>query len=508
MTLLLPPVPPELFGVQEPRVLSRPGTGVASSSVEALALVGSAGLVLDPWQRMLVELVLSERADGRWECREVAYLVARQNGKGAVLEALALVGLFLLDEVREILFSAHEFKTAKKAYRQIRDRIKDAPHLLAQVERRGSRVVGFRQSNEDTSITLRDGTCLRFMARSSNTGRGFSPQMLVIDEAQECSEETRGALFYTLRAQPNPLVVWCGTAPHPVRNNSEAFRALRDRGRRGGDSSLGWVEWNPVGSDDPTWSIPGGAAFFDAAAEANPGLGFRITSETIEADANAAVTDEAWANLLRECFSVWPDDPADGGGAWLGVPRGSWLAAERVLDGRGMDPVTVALEVSTDFGSAALSVAGPCQHGEAIAVLAVSEPATTDLTGWLAECCGEAQRVSGRPIVVDEGSPADKLAGTLEAAGITFTRAKTADVTTAASDLYLGIVEGRVVHRAGEDQGALAAAAGHVVRRTAGDVWLWDRRTGAVVLPILAASLALWGSRQSIAEPEPDFIVV
>jgi len=469
---------------------------------EAIALVESAKLILDPWQKTILEVILSERSDGKWECREVAYLVSRQNGKGGVLEALALIGLFLLEDVHEILFSAHEFKTAKKAYRQIRDRIKATPHLLAQVERRGNRVVGFRQSNDDVSITLQDGTALRFMARSNNTGRGFSPQMLILDEAQECSEETRQALFNTLRAQANPLVVWCGTVPS-AKNNSEAFSSLRLRGRRGGDPTLGWLEWTPEGSDDPDYEIPDWRVdeiFYELVAWSNPGLGYRITKETVDADRSAAVTDKAIEGLLRECLSIWPNDPEDNAdGPWEVVDKATWNDGERAVTGEWFTGVrSVSLEVAIDFSTATLTVAGPVaddqvNEAEGIAVL-VHAPGTS----WVVERCREVHEATGRPIVIDKGSPADQFTGQLEAAGVEVELVDTPDVAKAAAELFIGIHAGRVLHRAGDDQAPLTVAASQVTQRLYGDIWLWDRRTGAVVLPWIGASLALWGSHQEV----------
>ena len=78
-----------------------------------------AGLELDPWQRYVLDVALRVRPDDRWAAFEVALIVARQNGKGAVLEARELAGLFLdLPDEKLILHSAHEFKTCSGAFPQ------------------------------------------------------------------------------------------------------------------------------------------------------------------------------------------------------------------------------------------------------------------------------------------------------------------------------------------------------------------------------------------------------
>ena len=67
------------------------------------------------------------RRGGKWAAFEVGLIVARQNGKGTVLEALELAALFLFPDVRLILHSAHEFKTAQEAFLRVRALIEDNP---------------------------------------------------------------------------------------------------------------------------------------------------------------------------------------------------------------------------------------------------------------------------------------------------------------------------------------------------------------------------------------------
>ncbi len=104
-------------GAQNPRVGNWPRY-VSSSGAEAVELAASAGLLLDPWQEAVLTHGLGEQADGRWASFKVSCWVPRQNGKGAIIEARELAGLFLFKE-RLILHSAHEYKTASEAYIRI-----------------------------------------------------------------------------------------------------------------------------------------------------------------------------------------------------------------------------------------------------------------------------------------------------------------------------------------------------------------------------------------------------
>src|SRR5262245_51350047 len=68
----------------------------SSAGSEAVDLAASAGLVLDAWQAQVLEDALGERVPGeKWSSMEVGVIVPRQNGKGSILEARELAGLFL-----------------------------------------------------------------------------------------------------------------------------------------------------------------------------------------------------------------------------------------------------------------------------------------------------------------------------------------------------------------------------------------------------------------------------
>jgi hypothetical protein len=71
---------------------------------------------------------------GLYASSEVAYLVARQNGKGAALEAIALHGLFLVGDPLT-LWTAHQFKTSSEAFIRVRGWIDGSDELRPLVKR-------------------------------------------------------------------------------------------------------------------------------------------------------------------------------------------------------------------------------------------------------------------------------------------------------------------------------------------------------------------------------------
>jgi hypothetical protein len=282
---------------------------------------------------------------GRWAAFEFAELVARQNGKGEILLARALAGLYLFDETL-ILHSAHEFKTAAEAFLRIKAVIDGAPHLSKLVKAMPS-------SHGNEGVELTTGQRLRFMARSGGSGRGFTGDTILLDEAQQLPRKAVGAMLPTLSARPNPQVCYFGTVPTPE-NDSEHWTSVRDRGRSGNDATLAWLEWSAgLRCDDmddrELWIA------------SNPALGYRISEEAIARERNALPPE----SFLAERLSVWPEfsskaviDPHD----WL-----SCRAAEQYLTNRDPEwmgrPVCFAVEVDPGRMWASIAAAGPCIEG-------------------------------------------------------------------------------------------------------------------------------------------------
>ena len=202
------PSPPSsgLFrGDQRPRICSVPPS-TWSEGERVRKLAAKAGLVLDDWQEFVLDQGLARRDDRMWAAFEVALIVSRQNGKGSILEALELAALFLDDfGVNLILHSAHEFKTAAEAFLRIRTLIADNPLFSQRVER-------IRTGVGSESIELKNGKRLRFVARSKGSGRGFTSDLVILDEAYALGSKEMAALLPTLSARPNPQVWYTSSA--------------------------------------------------------------------------------------------------------------------------------------------------------------------------------------------------------------------------------------------------------------------------------------------------------
>lgn len=444
---------------------------VSSSGQEAAELAESAGLVLDPWQRLSLEVALGERADGSWAAFEVGEVVARQNGKGAVVEARELAGLFLFGE-QLLLHTAHEFKTAAEAFRRVLFLVENADFLRKKVRR-------VRTSHGEEGIELRSGARLRFVARSTGSGRGFTGDVVILDEAYNLGPEQMAALLPTLSARPNPQVWYTSSAPM---STSAQLHAVRKRALKGGDGRLAYLEWSMPKGGDPddraNWAL------------ANPSLGIRISEEFIAAE-RAALPLEVF---LRERLSV-PDDPPDEGEAV--VTGDEW---RRCLDGasRVAGSFELAVDVSPDRRVAAIGAAGyRADRVPHVEVIAVDQG-----TRWVAEWFA-ARRGRYAEVTVDPGSAAGALIPDLRDAGVEVREITTRQHAQACGAFLIRAKADPPMLRHPGQQHLADALVGAKLRQLADGV-AWDRRgSGIVIAPLVAVTLALGALLDKVDDGDP-----
>ena len=453
--------PNALRGWQRPRVSSVP-EAVTSAGAEAVELAATAGLRLDDWQQFALTAMLGERAHGKWAAFETALIVARQNGKGSVLEARELAGLFLFGE-QLILHSAHEFKTAQEAFRRVLTLVDNTDDLRKRVHR-------VRTSHGEEGIELIGGQRLRFVARSTGSGRGFTADCVILDEAYKLPQETIGALLPTLSSKVNPSLIYASSAGHA---DSEVLRSVRDRGVKGDDPNLCYLEW----SADPKLA----AADYEGWAQANPALGIRISADHIERELNAMPETE----FARERLGIW--DEAAGADSALSIE--AWA---HCFDGtsRVLDPVAFAVDVSPD-GTGAIAVAGARHDGLLHVEVIEHRPGTQWLPGRVHELF---RRWNPSAIVLDAGGPAGSLLPEFDRLGLVVTKVAGREVGQASVGFAQLVNEAGLRHL---DQPSLNAAVAAAKRRNVGDLWAFGRRGSFVdISPLVACSLAAWGHAQ------------
>lgn len=460
-----------LVGSQKPRLLQRPPWTTEESAEEAIELAESVGLVLDPWQQTLVRMILAERADGKYAASEAGYLVARQNGKGAVLEAIALHGLFLVGDPMT-LWTAHEFKTAAEAYERMKGWIEASDDLSRLVSKMGG--VGTGQFE----IGLSNGPRLRFLARSRKSGRGLSPQRIFFDEAQELSRLAVGALTFSTAAQANRQLIFTGTVPTPE-DNAEHWTSIRDRGREGKSTKLAWAEWTPKGSDDPAVQVDLDDRRNWAAS--NPALGYRLAEEGFAGEREELISDPEM--FARERCSVWPTYGAAGGD----IDPAAWAALGS--DDRIEGALALGIAMSPDRSTVTVGVAGIAADGRRIVRTGMSRRGTSWLVPWLLDALDERQPVA---VAIDIGSAAGALVPELEAAGIDLDVLTLTEMTGACGLLVDSVANATLLHPRDDHHLNSAVAVAKARTLTRGG-WLWDDRGRDGMGPLLAVTHALAG---------------
>ena len=139
---------------------------------------------------------------GRWASLDCGLSCPRQNGKNAILEVYELfvtVGLG-----RRVLHTAHEVKTGRKHFRRLRyffgERAADPG---AEFQELNKFVREIRNVNGQEGIYLTNGGSIELVARSKSSGRGFTVDTLVCDEAQELTDDELQAINPSISAAPS-----------------------------------------------------------------------------------------------------------------------------------------------------------------------------------------------------------------------------------------------------------------------------------------------------------------
>lgn len=453
-------------GVQVPRVRLAPSAN-RNDLQDAAFLASSYGLAPDIWQENVLEGWLGIRHDGLWSAHRCGLAVPRQNGKNAVLEIRELHGMVSLGE--RVLHTAHEVKTARKAFIRLAsffENPRQYPELAALVKE-------IRRTNGQEAIVLLNGGSVEFVARSKGSGRGFSVDVLVMDEAQELTDDAYEALLPTISASPNPQQIMTGTPPGPTANG-EVFTRLRDSGLEGKDRRLCWMEWGCEGEgvdlDDRTnW------------AKANPALGIRLTVDFTKGERDS-FSDEGFA---RERLGMW-----DGATSQRVIDARTWQTLADPNSKLSSD-VAFALDMNPTRNTTSISVGALRADGLPHVEVIDNRNGAPD---WVVPRVVElVAKWSPRAVVLDEYSPAAALLDDLRKAGVTVTVTRSRDMTAACGQFYDSAMTGQLRHI---DQPVLNLALAAARKRSVGTggAWAWHRlNTESDITPLVSASLALWG---------------
>lgn len=493
-------------GAQRPNLSFLPQK-VGSAGQAAVALARVAGLILDPWQEWCVEQILGEREDTYYNpvldrvlrkssAYETALIIARQNGKGAVLEAVELAWMYLLG-ARTIVHSAHEFATSREHFQRIEGLITNTAELKAELARGG-----IKWSHGDESITLANGQRLLFKTRTKSATRGFTIDKLVMDEAMKLADEAVKAMVYASSAGIDTQIIMAGSAGD---KDSVHFGKARSRGIKGIDPRLFYAEWSADICDelcrrdcqehddrgDPrTW------------AKANPGLGIRLEWERTQSE-YLGHSPEVF-NQERLSVGDWPA----GDESWSVISEEAWANCFDSMSSL-QGPATFSIDTTPGKTYSCIAVAG--DNGEEATHIEVTgsdgildHRPGTDWVVRRAIAINKRQRNSHW--IIDKGTQAGVYYDELVKAGLKVICPTVREYAQGCGDFFSAVtpIGGSTPSIRHIDQPSLKSAIAGAEKRDLADVWAWDKKNSATdITPLVAATNAYWGHRKRVNKPKP-----
>lgn len=438
---------------------------------------------LDSGQRLAVEHMLAETADGRWAARTTGRTMPRQNGKGDEIECVEAWGL--TQRAEAIVHTAHEIPTAKSAHARLVGHIegnRDLRRLLKQV----------RYANGDQSIEMNNGGVIVYRTRTGAGARGLDDiSRLVVDEAQHAHPEQLASSTPILAANPNPQLNFLGSAG--IATKSNWWWEMRRRALAPAAGEFAWLEHSAeqvsLTPEGIIVSVRPDVWDHDQWRVANPAFPDRIEAGFLEEQLRTLGADL----FAREHLGVWDPDPTNdrsifGPGVWAACNRADVEASGRVWFGVDCTPERTAAVIVI------------CDESGRIEI-----PKTADNVddhrpglGWLTARVIELATRYDATVAVDSGGPANSFADEWERQGVTVERLSSRDMAGATGSFFDAVLNGTVEIR---NHPSLDRAAAGARQRSSGDVWYWARRDSTVdVSPLVAASIARW-----VAVPSATF---
>lgn len=433
-----------------------------------------------PCQERELTLFLARGNDGRVAAKTISISKPRQNGKSFSARHYAI--WMAAVEGKSVLYTAHHGKTMRKMFKAIADFVEGAPDFRKALKPGRQ---GVYKAAGSEGIYFANGGMIEFATRTNSGGRGETYDVIIIDEAQELTDEQLEALKPTTLASGSgdPQMIYLGTPPNE-KCPGTVFRNLHDRAHDGAAGGAWWLEWAAKEVGDPMDA--------DRWYECNPALGYRIEQDVM-ADAAATTSPDGFA---REYLGWW----SKRAGADAALSADDW--AECKIDDPPEDGLlSYAVKFSPDGRRGALSVclkpAGGTPHVELVAVRSTLRSVRW-FSDWLAERHGKAAQIT-----IDGKAKADALEKRLIAADVpkrAIKKASTSDVIAACSMFGDAVEDGQVTHFGQPD---LDASATKCSRRSIGrdGGWGFDEASGADPAIVESAALAYWGAMTTKRNP-------
>lgn len=254
----------------------------------AVDLYKETGRTPQPWQEALVYDIRAINEEGLFVHSKFGYEVPRRNGKGEIITIVELDDLFA---GRRTLHTAHRTTTSSSASLRLATLLKDMGYQeIQRISRDETYEKAYTYSKQfglERIRLLDTGGSVDFRTRTAKGGLGEGFDTLIVDEAQEYTDDQQSSLQYVVSDSMNPQTILCGTPPTMV-SSGTIFPKLRTECLSGKTEDTGWAEWST--------EFKAEVNDIDLWYECNPAMGYQLSERKIKAEDKS---DELDFNIQR-----------------------------------------------------------------------------------------------------------------------------------------------------------------------------------------------------------------
>lgn len=344
------------------------------------------------WQELLLYDILAVNEDGLWKHTTFGYAIPRRNGKG---EILTMREQYSLETGEHVLHTAHRSSTSSAAAYRLAGLLKARGYKEIQRPKQGqtyTEAFTFSKQFGLEKITMLDtGGTVDFRTRTAKGGLGEGFDLLIIDEAQEYTDDQRNSLQYVVSDSKNPQKILCGTPPTSV-SSGTVFQKMRGRVLAGQMEDTGWAEWSVEKMTD--------CNDVEAWYETNPAMGHQLSERDIRSEDKS---DEVDFNIQRLGLWLTYNQKSE-------ISENEWNELKVDALPKFQKHIYAGIRYSHDGTSVAMSVAVKTQDGRIFVESIDCQPARRG-NGWIIDYLSEMRCTS---IAIDGASGQNILAEELK----------------------------------------------------------------------------------------------